>query len=87
MAQLYVDNHMQYYHIDAVISIQFGHSYFASPDYLAVRVLISIMIQLPDHVTLTGLYKYTIFPREVGHTLARIVCHDIGMCSIYLTML
>ena len=42
------------YLFNTVRSIQLGHSYFASPDYLAVRAWISAVIQHPNHIRLTG---------------------------------
>ena len=53
MALLIEDNHIQYYQVHAIISIQFDHSYFVSPAISAVRVWICIMIKLPDLITLT----------------------------------
>ena len=87
MALLINDDHIQYCPMDVVWSIQLGHSYFASTDYLAVTVWISVMIQHPNHVKQNGqsLYKYIkFFLRAVGHTSRGASCHCIvAMLNIF----
>ena len=71
---------IQYFHMDAVRSIQLGCSYFANPDYLVITLWMITVVQHPNHITLPEptLYRYMkTFLTVTGYTLPWILCHGI----------
>ena len=55
---LITDAHSLYCHMDATWSILLGHSYSENPNYLVIKILMSIAIQFPDSAILTGPHVY-----------------------------
>ena len=54
MALLMKDSYILYYYTDAIRSTLLGHSYFISPEYLAVKTWVCATFLFPDIIVFIG---------------------------------
>ena len=72
--------HIQYYHMDAIWSVLLGYSYFPNSYYLAIKIVVSTVIQHSDSELLNGLQVDNLtrfFPGVVRYTPQGVAYHCI----------
>ena len=77
MALTFNNNHITYYHMDVQQSTPLAHTYFTSPDYLAVQDRIHTTFIFPETINPTEppVYHYTkFFNGVVDYTPLDIPC-------------
>ena len=86
MVLLINDAYILYYYMDGTWSVTLGHSYFADPCYLVMKIWVSTVIQHLDTAIVTGLQVYTFvkfFPGVVGYNSCGMACHcNLAMVNL-----
>ena len=71
--------HIQYFYTDVLRLNQLGHSYFASPYYLAVWAYICAKLLHTDQIAFNGpsIYRYTKFYSGMAEYEVNIFTNDV----------